>query len=224
MAKLKPTPAPPKKNWIFEVLFALVVLADLIAIYTAPTSSLVIKPIIIIKPLIVATLIVWYIIGAGERQKPILLIALICALFGDIFLIFEGPFFFQSGIAAFLIMQLCYTTFFKKYFVKPTGIKLYASIAVITLAVVFNLLFRDKLGAYQLPVMVYSIAICAMVVTGINQSLSKFIAIGSLFFLVSDFALAYHKFVSPGLVFMSYFVMITYALAQYFIVRGLRMA
>jgi uncharacterized membrane protein YhhN len=227
MAKAKPqfrnatienTPKGVEKSWAFEILYALIVIADIIAIYYKPGATM------IIKPLIVASLLGWYINGVQEKQKPILLLALLFALLGDIMLLFEGPTFFQAGIGAFLIMQVLYTIFFNSYggFRFQNKTELIKSAAVVVVALVFNVLFFNKLGAYKVPVIVYSIAICAMVIAGLNQKLSTFIVYGAVFFLISDFALAYHKFVDTTLSFFPAIVMTTYALAQYFIVRGLR--
>lgn len=96
---------------------------------------------------------------------------------------------------------------------------MYYTIAVALVAIIFNLLFFEKLGDYKWPVLVYSIAIAAMVGFGLNQQLSKHIVTGSILFLISDFTLAFNKFVSPNIV-LPYLVMLTYAAAQYFIVKG----
>ncbi len=198
----------------FDYIYILIVLVDLYAIYYYPGLRM------IVKPLIVSSLLIYYIQETGKMQQPIIMTALMFALIGDIFLLFDFPLFFQLGIAAFLIMQLCYISYFKRYFTAPKGNKLYYSIVAILAALIFNFLFFDKLGGYKIHVIVYSIAISIMVFMGINQSLSNSIFIGSLFFLVSDFTLAFHKFVSPDLKFLPFIVMATYAIAQYMIVKG----
>jgi uncharacterized membrane protein YhhN len=198
----------------FEWTYAVLVFLDLFAMYQYPGLRL------ITKPLIVSSLIIWYIIQTQEAQQPIVLTALLFALIGDIFLLFDYPLFFQMGIAAFLIMQICYIYDFKRYYVKPVGLKLYFSIGIFLIALFFDVFFFDKLGTFQIHVIVYSLAIAIMVFFGINQSLSKFIVVGSCFFLMSDFSLAYHKFIAQHALF-PYFIMITYVVAQYSIVQGL---
>jgi uncharacterized membrane protein YhhN len=198
---------------IFDWVFIGLVLIDIFAIYQYPGLRL------ISKPLVVSSLLIWYILETGEKQKPIILSGLMFALIGDIFLLFDFPSFFIAGIASFLIMQLCYINYFKSYYKKPEGNNLYYSIAVLIFAVLFNILFFNKLGEYKIHVAIYSIAVAVMVFMGINQQLSKSIMIGSLFFLFSDFALAFNKFISPN-VALPGFVMATYAIAQYFIVKG----
>lgn len=197
----------------FDWAYLVIVLIDVFAMYKYPGLRL------ISKPLIVSSLLIWYIMQTQEMQRPVILTALMFALIGDIFLLFDYPLFFQLGIAAFLIMQICYINFFKSYFKKPEGNYLYYTIAIAVVAILFNTLFFTKLGDYKWPVLVYSIAIAVMVGFGLNQQFSKHIVTGSILFLISDFTLAYNKFVSPYAV-LPYIVMLTYAAAQYFIVKG----
>ena len=199
----------------FELVYLLIVLADLYAMYQYPGLRL------ITKPLIVSSLLIWYINGAGERQSPVILTAMIFALVGDIFLLFDGALFFQLGIAGFLLMQLCYISYFKRWYQKPTGIKVFLSAAVVLIALIFNLVFYDKLGEYKIPVMIYSVAIATMVWFGVNQKLSAFVVTGALLFLISDLTLAYQKFVNKVPIF-DLVVMVTYVLAQYQIIKRVR--
>lgn len=91
----------------FDWTYLVLVLIDIFAMYNYPGLRL------ISKPLIVSSLLIWYIMQTQEMQRPVILTALMFALIGDIFLLFDYPLFFQLGIAAFLIMQLCYINFFK---------------------------------------------------------------------------------------------------------------
>ena len=53
------------------------------------------------KPLIVSSLLLYYIAVAGDHQQPLVMLGLIFALLGDIFLMFDYPMFFQMGLASF---------------------------------------------------------------------------------------------------------------------------
>ncbi len=205
------------KSKSFDYIYISLVLIDLFAMYQFPGLRL------ISKPLIVTSLLIWYVMQTQEFQKPKILTALMFALIGDIFLLFDYPLFFQLGIAAFLIMQLCYVSFFRQYYIRPKGNYIYFSLCVLIAAMLFNALFFEKLGDYKFHVIFYSIAISTMVFFGINQQLSKFISIGSILFMVSDLTLAFNKFVTP-IGILPYFIMATYALAQYFIVKGVCLA
>ncbi len=201
----------------FDWVYIILVLIDIFAIYKYPGLRL------ISKPLIVSSLLIWYIMQTQELQRPVFLTGLMFALIGDIFLLFDYDLFFQLGIAAFLIMQICYVLIFRNEYKKPKGKSIYYSLAIFLITIIFNVVFFDKLGAYKMHVMFYSAAICLMVFFGINQQLSNYIFIGSILFLISDFSLAFNKFVSPNFI-LPYFIMVTYALAQYFIVKGVSFA
>ena len=197
----------------FEYLFFFLVFLDLWAMHLYPGLRL------LTKPLIVSSLLIRYVAVAAERQQPIVMVGLIFALLGDIFLMFDSPMFFQMGLGSFLVMQLCYTAVFRKLPVAMTLFKWIGIAVVISIAVIFNIAFRDKFGALQWPVFFYTLAIAAMVVTAIRQGSTELLIWGAALFMISDLCLAYHKFVGPipadGIV-----VMLTYAVAQYLIVNG----
>lgn len=203
----------PKLNQFYQ-LFILIVLLDLVGIMYAPYLRM------IVKPLIVTSLIVFYVKKMNADQRNIILGALLFGLIGDIFLLFDNTQqFFIIGLIAFLIMHLLYAGFFKKYFQIPTGNNKYVTIALFIIGFLFNFLFYTKLGDMRIPVMVYSMAILTMSYYGINQVLSPLIRYGALFFVASDFILAINKFIYPQPI-LPYLVMITYAIAQYLIVMG----
>jgi uncharacterized membrane protein YhhN len=198
----------------FDRIFILIVLIDLLGIMYQPYVRMV------VKPLIVTSLLVYYVRSMEADQRKIILAALLFGLVGDIFLLFDNSeIFFNIGLVAFLIMHLMYAGFFKKYFQAPVGNNKVLTIGVFIIGFLFNFLFYTKLGDMRIPVMVYSMAILTMAYYAINQVLSPMIRYGALFFVASDFILAINKFISPSPI-LPYAVMITYALAQYFIVMG----
>jgi uncharacterized membrane protein YhhN len=173
------------------------------------------------KPLIMTSLLLVYVRAMGKDQRMIIMAAILFALVGDIFLLFEGSeTFFFAGLGCFLIMQLLYAFFFKKYYQPISPSNKILTFGMMAFAIIFNVIFYNKLGAMQIPVMLYSIAIMVMTYFGINQVLSPQIRLGSLFFVMSDFMLAINKFIFPSVI-LPYLVMITYAAAQYLIVHGL---
>lgn len=178
---------------------------------------------LLFKPAIVGTLIAWY-ITVIKGQNQIFLIALIFAMLGDVFLFFSGDLFFKLGIAAFSVMQILYIYVFKHYYRRPTGGKLLLSILIPIIAISFMIAFGSALGNMLILVVVYAILISIMAYFAINKTQrfkqSKDFIIGGLSFMLSDFILAYDKFVMHH-VEMKYAIMITYAIAQYFIVRGM---
>ncbi|MCB0692086.1 MAG: hypothetical protein KDC16_10610, partial [Saprospiraceae bacterium] len=85
-------------------------------------------------------------------------------------------------------------------------------------------LFKPYLGKLSMPVSLYILVICYMVSSAVlrNTELKGYwmVVTGAFLFLVSDFLLAYRKFVDDSFL-ISEAVLITYALAQLFIVLGL---
>ena len=92
---------------------------------------------------------------------------------------------------------------------------------------VFFYFLKDGLGGLLAPVIVYMMVILTMVITAFlrNESASKMsynlVFLGAIFFITSDSLLALNKFYKPfetaGIL-----IMLTYAIAQYLIVLGLK--
>lgn len=198
----------------FDYVFFFLVFLDVWAMHMYPGLRL------LTKPLIVSSLLVHYVMKVGDHQHPVILTALIFALLGDIFLMFDAPLFFQLGLGAFLVMQLCYTSYFSQQKKEMNSLKWGIVGGVVLIALLFNLFYHSSFGALKWPVLFYTLAITAMVVTAIRQTGSSLLFYGALLFMVSDLSLAYHKFVA-SIPMSGVLVMLTYALAQWFIVKGI---
>ncbi|MBK8698836.1 MAG: lysoplasmalogenase [Saprospiraceae bacterium] len=197
----------------FAIIYFILAGADLWAMHTYPGLRM------ITKPLIISSLLIYYIMEAGNYQRPAILMALIFALTGDVFLLFDSVLFFQIGLASFLLMQLIYAFYFKRRVTGLVGPRLFLSVAVVLIAIIFNVLFRDEFGNLAIPVMLYTAAITFMVVMAIHQKISNLILYGALLFMLSDLCLAYQKFISQQ-ASLDQLVMISYVLAQYLIIEG----
>ena len=83
-----------------------------------------------------------------------------------------------------------------------------------------------KLGPLKIPVIVYAIVITSMLFVVFKGSLkwaipaNNYILIGAILFVSSDSILAFNKFYAP-ITQASFYIMITYCMAQYFIVAGI---
>lgn len=127
--------------------------------------------------------------------------------------------FFAVGHIWFIIY------FFQRYFskVEPdrklTGkAKGYLTIVIFCtlalLSVVFFKIAPDApAGIIRIGVCIYACLICTMMVMALLQRSSLF-ALGALFFVFSDFILAWNKFVEP-VPYRNYLVLVTYFLAQW---------
>jgi len=177
---------------------------------------------IVAKPMIMASLIGCYITNEKKQNNGFNL-AMIAALFGDAFLLFEGIDFFKIGLICFLVMQVLYTyTFYQQYV--PDAKKL--GLTLITLSataggVIYTI--QDKLGELTVPIIIYAIAIVLMATSAImrNPRLKGYrtMIVGVMLFVISDAVLALKEFGS-GTPMLSYIVMITYMIAQFLIVKS----
>lgn len=201
------------KNYTFEIIFALIVLTDLLSIVYKPGLRL------IVKPLIIASLLIYYVNMVQEKQKTIILVALLFALIGDILLLFDFPLFFMAGIATFLIMQLCYASYFKRFYQRHKTYQ-WLSYGFAFIGLLFNIVYWNKFGDLKIPVALYTLAICYMIFYGVNQKIGNALTAGVILFGISDLTIAFNKFVFSHIGF-SLLVMVTYALAQYLIVKEL---
>ncbi len=138
--------------------------------------------------------------SSQNPEKTLLLAALTFSVAGDAWLMFSG--FFIQGLASFLIAHLFYIALFKR------GVSWFPSKPVLAVCLVYGASMYAYLLPYlgaglQIPVAVYIFVITLMGAQAIGRALalktteSKWVAVGSLFFMASDSLLAINKFVSP---------------------------
>jgi len=172
-------------------------------------------------PLILAV----YIFGAEKILIPVVL-ALFFGWLGDVFLLkIEKILSFRLGLASFLIGHLCYIAAMYN-FARPFHIT--ALVCGVTAAVVLGFCIFKTIrpnNEMRIPVIFYEIVIMTMVISALQVFLAKggqfgaFVFAGSLFFMVSDSLLAYDTF-REKIKFGSFFIMLTYILAQLLITLG----
>ena len=201
----------------FTIFFGIIFLLNLLFLTYLPEYRAV------AKPMIMASLIGFY-ISVERRQSNAFILAMIFALFGDVFLLFTSDIFFIIGLCCFLGMQLLYAFIFAKessHNPKQLWFAIFgAGIAGITLITYI----WSGLGILKVAVLVYCVAIISMIVTAVNrkQSLPGYssVAIGVMLFLISDAILAITKF-KTSFNGSEYLIMSTYMAAQFLIVHGL---
>jgi uncharacterized membrane protein YhhN len=185
----------------------------------------------IFKPLLIPVLVIFFLVSTKKFPSPLkkwILLALIFSWAGDVLLNFEkrDPIFFLLGLSAFLLAHIFYILFFHFVRVRASvsgkGWLLVA--VVIYYAVLINLL-APHLGGIKVPVEVYGVVISFMFMLALhmlfisNKSAGRIMALGAALFVTSDTLLAINKFLQP-FYGAPYFVMISYALAQWLIVAG----
>lgn len=216
----------------FTQIFILIMLAELVAIYnhdTYPWLEYISKPLIVISLIL---FVVTYTKGVKLPFKKWLILALVFAWFGDMFLMFVDfdSNFFLYGLIAFLICQVFYIIAFTIPAHKPLDIPLYKKHPWTLLvpygyaAFIYSELKGD-LGDMSAPVLIYVIVITTMLAVAMNRygkvsnSSYTWILFGAIFFVASDSIIAIDKF-HHSIEYSRYLIMFTYMSAQYFIVRG----
>ncbi len=208
------------------ILFVSVAVAELIAV----TFDIALVQTIA-KPLIMITLMSYYLLSVSERNYFFVVAIVFCWL-GDVLLMFQGDeMFFMGGLVAFLSGHVLYV-FSYRQMRDPDGIdkllgpqKVRFSFPIILAGTGLVVVLLPHLGELKIPVMIYALVLTIMVL----QALFRFgftsrrsfalIFIGALFFMISDSALAINKFMQP-LPMASLLIMSTYITAQYLIVEG----
>ncbi|WP_368660068.1 lysoplasmalogenase [Aquimarina sp. TRL1] len=208
---------------VFGIVYLLFVLMDLLAIYAAIHMYRCIT-----KPLIMFSLIVWVVFcksKLSDMLKKQMVLALVFSLLGDVFLLFDAysNLYFLAGLFSFLCAHLSYIFIFWKK--RGRKKKQYFLILMTLYGVgLYSFLF-PYLEEMRYPVLVYTLVILMMGLTAYHRRNEAFISykkvmIGVILFIISDSILAVRLFVVDF--FMAdYLVMITYALAQFFIIFGI---
>ena len=209
------------KTQILSVIFWIIAAADIIGI-AANISILHYAA----KPLLVPVLMI--LLASGG--KGLMLAALFFSWAGDLFLLFESKneLFFIFGLVCFLTTHILYIIYFLRINSgAPSLLKKQPLLILIVIAYGFALvwLLFPHLKDLKLPVIIYAIVICSMLLCSLHIHLKLtarsaiFYLGGATAFVLSDSLLAVNKFYLP-FAYAGVFIMLTYCMAQYFIVRG----
>jgi uncharacterized membrane protein YhhN len=215
-----------KNRWIL-LLLIIVTAVDLFGICCGPHDLRYVT-----KPILMPLLILVYV--RGHLHKNVFSRLIISGLFfswlGDIFLMQEekNDFFFILGLCSFLTTHILYILYFfripsehKSYFKK------YPLFLLVVAVYLFELLYLlwHYLGALKIPVVVYGLIICTMLIMALWQykrlpdKVSLLFIFGAALFVLSDSILALSKFRQP-LPYSGILTMFTYVAAQVMIVLG----
>ena len=168
---------------------------------------------------------------AGLRHgKKLMIGGLIFSWVGDTLLLFENkhPLFFIMGLASFLLTHVCYIIYFLSHRgLNSSLLKQQPFIILLVIAYGAGLFFLllPHLGELKFPVLLYAVVICSMLLsaihiyTNVKEPANKLYVAGALLFVISDSLLAFNKFYYP-LYLAGLLIMLTYCMAQYFIVSG----
>lgn len=217
------------KNFQF-ILFLVTAIANLVGAITGMTVLSVVS-----KPLLVPFLLGYYVAGSEfPRSKP-LMIALIACWLGDVALMFVDikEVWFMTGLALFLIGHIFYIISYRqhRYESEENGLlqvqKIRFSLPVVLAGTGLVVVLFPVLGGLKFPVIIYAIAIMLMVMNAIfrfgrtNNRSFWLVLLGAILFMASDATLAINKFMGE-IKMGGVIVMLTYIVAQFLIVEGLR--
>jgi uncharacterized membrane protein YhhN len=206
--------------------YAVVGLANVAAELAGATTA-----IHLTKVLLMPLLLAWLLVTMhGQITAPIRWLAagVVFAWMGDLLLMGDGDAFFIGGIAAFLLMQVCFIIAFTR--VPGPGLVRAWKVALVPFVAVWlllNILVSPGVGQLRIPVLVYSVVLVGMAVAALDlvirvpQDKGWRVAIGAALFVVSDAFIALTAFgpLSESHV-ISAFIMATYIVAQGMIVTG----
>lgn len=154
----------------------------------------------------------------------LLFLALVFSWGGDLALMYED--YFLLGVGSFLLTQLMYIVIFIKGFSKPFKISWAKTGLVAVYGCVLFYFLLPNAGELIIPIFVYGLTLLTMVATALMRDQDSpdrsylLVAIGSVFFLLSDSMIALDKFVTD-IPLGDILIMATYLIAQYLIVEGL---
>jgi uncharacterized membrane protein YhhN len=216
-----------KRQSFFILFFLIVSVGDLIAIAVASNQLQ-----LICKPLILLSLIGYY-LAAVESRSLILIRALFFSWAGDVLLLFtHREIFFITGLIAFLISHFLFIQVYRQHrdahvekeLLGPQKARF--AFPIILTATGLVVILYSSLGPLKIPVMVYALVLCVMVITALfrygrtNSQSFWSVFSGAVLFMVSDSLLALNKFLNP-VAGAGFVIMLTYIAAQYLIVNGL---
>lgn len=211
----------------FAILFCLLTLLDITGI-AANIETLH----FVVKPLLVPAL--WFLLYFTQSAVPgknVLLTGLFFSWLGDVFLLFEYKhgLFFIFGLVSFLTTHIFYIVYFLKIrSEKPSLLKKQPVLIALVIAYGITLvwqLYPHIEQELKLPVMIYAAVICSMLLCSlhiflkVNKKAAAYYLLGAGAFVVSDSLLAINKFYQP-FDYAGVFIMLTYCIAQFFIIAG----
>lgn len=212
-------------NKWFNYFFILIVLVDLLA------QQLLNVPEIryFTKPAIAGSLFV-LVFGktfSSSLLKHSILAALIFSIAGDLLLLFteDGGVYFLLGLLGFLLAHACYILAFVHRGYLHNAKLAWPGLLAVAYAIFVYQYIADGLGDRQPYVIAYMfILIMLLLVALLRRSyVSKtsylWVLAGAMLFMLSDSLLAVNAFKTP-VPFAGIAIMVTYAMAQWFLVHG----
>ncbi|MFK0155800.1 lysoplasmalogenase [Streptomyces sp. NPDC090499] len=191
--------------------FALAVVLDLAFLAVGFRTGHVVAKVLLM-PLLAAS--------AARAGAPRLLVAaLLCGWGGDVLLLSDADPAFMAGMASFAAGHVCYLVLFRRQGPPHARARLLGLAYAAALVTLVALLWPDLPTGLRVPVAGYSTLLTAMAYTAATR-LGKAAALGGALFMVSDTLIATGVADWPQLPRPDFWIMLTYAAAQFLLVRG----
>ena len=187
------------------------------------------------KPLLLIWVAVYFLLYSRKKKGLIIIVlAFLFSWVGDMMLMMahKNELLFYAGVGGFFIAQLLYiyTFLFVSGDKKVAGFLKYKPVWIIPFVLylcIIIFLLKPGLEGLMVPIiLIYAISLIAMTVSALNRRYRvdgqsfKLVFIGSLFFVISDSMIAINKF-SFTFERASFYIILSYIVAQYLIMRGL---
>ncbi len=210
--------------YISGLLFIIFIIVSTIHILSVKKENEIGKRLT--KPLLMPLLIFIYVISE-KNPHAFVIAALLAGFLGDVFLMGNKGFFI-AGLLSFLIGHIFYILVFAKsiYPFKLNYIFIIVALFYISYGIFILNKLRPFLNAMKIPTLLYLISILGMSFTSLvrinnfNNYGDWLTFIGSILFVISDTLLAFNIFKAHSKI-REVYVMLTYILAQTFIILGL---
>jgi uncharacterized membrane protein YhhN len=168
------------------------------------------------KPLLMPLLAAWTAVRGAPR---LLVAALLCGWAGDTLLLFDADPAFLAGMASFAAGHVCYLALFRRYGPPRARGALLAPCYAAALITTVVLLWPDLPAGLRVPVACYSTLLTAMAYTAATR-LGPVAGLGGALFLLSDTLIATGVAHWPQPPRPDFWIMLTYAAAQFLLARG----
>jgi uncharacterized membrane protein YhhN len=180
------------------------------------------------KPMLIPSLAAYFFFSIEVKGKLafLVIVALAFSWLGDVMLLFQElkPLYFMLGLVFFLSAHVTYLYVFSRSSqgFKPKTFTYATGFLLIVYGLLLVLLMWQGLGELKIPVMIYTSVIMIMGISALFRKANgaSLVLIGAFLFITSDSLLALNKFYQP-FVSADFWVMLTYLLAQFFIVTGM---
>jgi uncharacterized membrane protein YhhN len=200
-----------------RILVAVSALITISASYFLPDSPWIFY---IFKPATTILILCIALQAANSHYKIFIVVGLIFALMGDIFLMLPSDQ-FLAGLICFLLTHICYIIAFRSDSRFGHPLWPYFLFAVVGISI-FLILSPGVQAKMEFPVAIYASALCLMAAQAFVRNLQKrsrdslYAAAGAVLFFISDSVLAYDRFIFVYIASQA-IILATYYAAQYLI-------